>query len=127
MTGRKRRRDSGRTVAQVTFHRNGVSGEPWYGVTFFDPASAREVALEPDTLFLAVVPADDEPGKCGPRGVPVYVVALDAPEERWRGDHYAEFVADAIRDWNAAEDARFARIAAEDVENAKRAASARKE
>lgn len=101
------------SVVSVTFHRNGVSGEPWYGVTFFDPGSAREAGLEPDTLFLAVVPADDEPGKSGPHGVPVYVVALDAPEERWRGDHYAEFVADAIRDWNAAEDARHARLAAE--------------
>lgn len=93
MTGRKRRRDSGRTVAQVTFHRNGVSGEPWYGVTFFDPASAREVhvAKMREALERAFAAGVDHAARR-------LTLAVSDAADLGAGNHYAlRVIGDAVR------------------------------
>lgn len=95
-------------IDAVSYHRNGVAGRPFSTVTFRPTrGDARGSAM------LAVIPShgDDEPPDYGE----VYVVALDNPSDRWRGDVLADVMHDALRvherRWAAAIDAYHAAVA----------------
>jgi hypothetical protein len=75
-------------VTDITSHRNGISGRPFWSVRFSFSDGGN--AFRPN--MLAVTPR--EPNK--EHGVEVFVVDLNHPSECWRGDDFAQHVNRAL-------------------------------
>jgi hypothetical protein len=94
-------------IQEIAYHRNGVSGEPFYAVTFTDPK-------QPEHTFLATVfppdplqdgPMEGEPDWTSSQGwhnPRIAVVAIDLlpsvtfAHNSWRGDNYMQALYAAI-------------------------------
>jgi hypothetical protein len=78
-------------VSEIAYHRNGISGEGFYAVTFTCPEEGDMVA----TVF-------PEPGCCAVLKLsllPVVTFGINS----WRGDHFEGEIRKAIRNKEAAE------------------------
>jgi hypothetical protein len=73
-------------VRQVAYHRNGVSGEPFYVVRFVGMAGEEHVAI----LF-------SEEKQCAVLDVNKAVDTIRFMENSWRGDNYEPELRAAIR------------------------------
>lgn len=75
------------TSVKVTSHRNGVSGDPFYTVSF----------MHEKVQLLAIMPADHvEPIRPKKRACPCFVINPTHPEEGYRGDLYETAIRQAI-------------------------------
>ena len=92
-------------VQEIAYHRNGVSGEPFYVVSFSDPDAVGEMPGA-DGEMVAVVfdmgEADDAATFTNPRTAVFDRELLGAgviafAENSWRGDHYDHELRQAIR------------------------------
>lgn len=106
---------NGIEVVAVKSHRNGVGGDGFYTVRFRDAAVCREYDPPLSGEFLAVMPynyaSDDPEMRAQASDVECYVVFLPAPEMCWRGDHFADDVRAAIKEFRAAEEAKWSKPA----------------
>lgn len=75
----------------VQYHRNGVGGRGFYTVRF---SFENEGKFEPN--MLATVPSNAEPGEC-------FVISVNDPTSKWRGDRFERDAKRAIEDYNFAE------------------------
>ena len=83
-------------IVSVTYHRNGITGTGFWGVRFFFTPEGESWPRE----FLATMEyagigrvTEDQHASCR-------VVDLHQPENTWRGDRFANQVAQAIRRFN---------------------------
>lgn len=72
-------------VTDVTHHRNGIGGRPFWSVRFsFD----NEGRFHPN--MVAIIPSDEAArGEC-------FVLDLNDPTSNWRGDHFEKDVKHAV-------------------------------
>jgi hypothetical protein len=88
-------------VQEIAYHRNGVCGEGFFVVTFFDNKEWRFVAtLFPTYQEIGGKETYLPSGRCA-------VLCLDLlpsvtfGTNSWRGDHYESALLDAINQWNS--------------------------
>lgn len=96
------------TIQEISHHRNGICGDPFYAVRFHDDDEERNM--------LAIVFDSFDNQEDGPydlpswpeiqHGCPVAVVDIDLAqstirfgENSWRGDQYSTALYQAIRNW----------------------------
>jgi len=92
------------TIHQIAFHRNGIGGDPFYAVRFYDRHEYREML---GIVFSRRCDEDSLPEwEWGEDGCPVAVIDLDLArttikfgENSWRGDTYASDLYEAIREY----------------------------
>jgi hypothetical protein len=71
-------------ATQVVYNRNGISGRPFWSVTF----SCREESMFKPNM-LAVIPHEGKEDEC-------YVIDMNDVEDNWRGPHFFADVINAI-------------------------------
>ena len=93
-------------IQEIAYHRNGVSGEPFYVVTFSDPDAAGDTtSVKPHTSprgeMVAVVfdiDADEPSWRTAVLDRELLGAGVIAfAENSWRGDHYDRDLRQAIR------------------------------
>ena len=79
-------------IDEIAFHRNGVSGQPFYTIKFYDPD------YDPDYgSFFAIV--HEGQGCCFVLSHGVLLNHEPLANNAWRGDYYEGFLRDAIKEW----------------------------
>ena len=87
-------------IQEIAYHRNGVSGEPFYVVSFSDPDAVGEMPGADGEMVAVVFDIDaDEPSwrtaVLDRELLGAGVIAF--AENSWRGDHYDRDLRQAIR------------------------------
>lgn len=83
-------------VEQVSFHRNGIGGEPFHAVLF--RTNASDMDMTANELMLGIV--FDAPGACAVVAIKPLLdsaVGVRFGENSWRGDHFEDELRDAIK------------------------------
>jgi len=102
-------------VQEIAYHRNGISGEPFYVVSFTDPDAIDEMPGAGGKMVAVVFDmdeVDDAPTFTNPRTAVFDRELLGAgviafAENSWRGDHYDAELRAAIAEWERAETERY--------------------
>lgn len=95
-------------IQEVAHHRNGIGGDPFYVIRFYDPDEKSNM------LGFVFDGDEDETGlptwDWRKHGCRAAVVDIDLAqttvafgENSWRGDHYAPALHQAIRNWELSE------------------------
>jgi hypothetical protein len=75
-----------RSIMQIAFHRNGVSGVPFYAIQFHDSETGNALAtVFPEAGVVAVISIDRLPG-----------AGVTFGENSWRGDHFEPWLREQI-------------------------------
>ena len=92
-------------VQEIAYHRNGISGEPFYVVTFTDPDAVGEIPNAGGEMVAVVF--DMDPGALAPYNPRTAVFdrellgagVIAFADNSWRGDHYDRELRQAIEAW----------------------------